>query len=55
MAHYEGDRLDLELEGIEELDVRIVAGEVTVTGVASGWRSRCCGGRRSRSTCTRAV
>jgi DUF4097 and DUF4098 domain-containing protein YvlB len=31
MARYEGDRLDLELEGIDELDVRIVAGEVTVT------------------------
>ena len=31
MAQYEGDRLDLELERIDELDVRIVAGEVTVT------------------------
>src|SRR5689334_18407938 len=31
MAHYEGDRLDLELEDVDELEVRIVAGEVTVT------------------------
>ena len=34
MAHYEGDRLDLELEDVDELDVRIVAGEVTVTARA---------------------
>jgi hypothetical protein len=31
MAHYEGDRLELELEDVDDLDVRIVAGEVTVT------------------------
>ena len=31
MAHYEGDRLDLELSDIDELDVRIVGGEVSVT------------------------
>ncbi|HUP86679.1 MAG TPA: DUF4097 family beta strand repeat-containing protein [Acidimicrobiales bacterium] len=31
MTHHEGDRLDLELEEIAEVDVRIVAGEVSVT------------------------
>src|SRR4051812_2185093 len=36
MAHYEGDRLDLELEDVDELDVRIVAGEVTVTARSGG-------------------
>lgn len=33
---YEGDRLDLELEGVHELDVRLVGGEVTVTAGGSG-------------------
>jgi DUF4097 and DUF4098 domain-containing protein YvlB len=31
MTHYEGERLELELDDVDELDVRIVAGEVTVS------------------------
>ena len=34
MAHYEGDRLELELDGIREVDVRIVGGEVSITAGA---------------------
>jgi hypothetical protein len=39
MTSYRGDRLDLDLEGVHRLDVRIVAGEVNVSAsstVASG-------------------
>jgi DUF4097 and DUF4098 domain-containing protein YvlB len=37
MTHYEGDRLELELEGIREVDVRLVGGEVSITaGGADG-------------------
>jgi DUF4097 and DUF4098 domain-containing protein YvlB len=32
MTNHRGDRLDLELDGVVRLDVRIVAGEVSVTG-----------------------
>ena len=31
MTHYEGDRLELELEQIHEVDVRLVGGEVSIT------------------------
>jgi hypothetical protein len=31
MTHHEGDRLDLELDDVAEVDVRIIGGEVTVT------------------------
>ena len=34
MTTYRGDRLDLELDGVLRLDVRIVAGEVDVTATA---------------------
>ena len=34
MTHYEGDRLELELDGIHEVDVRIVGGEVSITAGA---------------------
>jgi hypothetical protein len=40
MTHHEGEHLDLELDGVEELDVRIVAGEVSVTAGGSGTRAR---------------
>lgn len=31
MTHYEGDRLELELEDVHEVDVRLVGGEVSIT------------------------
>ena len=34
MTHYEGDRLELELDDIREVDVRIVGGEVSITAGA---------------------
>ena len=34
MTRYQGDRLELELEGIHEVDVRIVGGEVSITAGA---------------------
>lgn len=33
---YEGEQLDVELDGVSEIDVRIVAGEVSVTTGGSG-------------------
>ena len=35
MTHYEGDRLELELEEVREVDVRIVGGEVSITAGGS--------------------
>lgn len=35
MTHYEGDRLELELDEVDEVDVRIVGGEVSITAGSS--------------------
>ena len=40
MTSYEGDRLDLELEDIHEVDVRIVGGEVSITAGAREGEAR---------------